>query len=52
MLFYVRQHVKEGDEINRSDDYVRIEDLVMEAIEETIPDSFLDARISPDGVWE
>jgi hypothetical protein len=31
---------------------VRIEDLVLKAVEGTIPDSFLDARMGPEGDWE
>lgn len=34
------------------DQHVRIEDLVSEAIDGTIPDSFLDARMGPEGQWE
>lgn len=31
---------------------MRIEDLVSEAVEGTIPDDFLDSRMGPDGEWE
>lgn len=41
-----------GDYVESIENKVRIEDIVMEAIDGTIPDSFLDMRMNQEGEWE